>query len=161
MLTAHRVVVVRSGDVEIRWVSYRCVSPICLVPHNAGLASLAGTDRWAIVALAPVEEEVMRLVEEAVDEHGIAHSCAAFGIPWRLIDGQQIELQAGLLVHGGLGREGEAELVAQTPRQLLALRQVVGIDVSRMAPVLSMLGRYRRNVGGELADIGQEGFPWS
>lgn len=161
MVDCYRAREWREMGFELRWVNVPCLdrSGRCAVDvHRLGVmgfnlaAPHGDLSRWLVVSELVDENE--DLAESAIDDcaqegvHGWQLATAAFGLPWEALSAQQLEKQGRFI--GLLTTKGTAirEMHAQGVHGLIAMRRLVGRNLSAMGPLLEMLGRYRDNVGG-------------
>lgn len=146
---------------ELRWLSVPCFdrSGRCAVDvHRLGvigfnLAAPRGElTRWIVVSeLVDENEDLAESVIDGCAEegvHGWQLAAAAFGLPWEALSAEQLEKQGRFI--GALTTKGLAiqEMHEQGVHGMLAMRRLVGRNLSAVGPLLEMLGRYRENVGG-------------
>jgi hypothetical protein len=142
----------------LRWSGFQCDVPhLCAVDvHTVGLVGFDfdGLDRWIPVteliegdALEDAEHGVLAAAHEDT-VHDWRLLAAAFGLPWPVIDIEQIRRSSR--VCWNLPTRVKVELHHQGVEGLLALRRLAGrSNLSELPYLLADLNRYRRNVGGE------------
>lgn len=139
---------------ELRWAYLPCddTGRCEIERHRMGFIGFDfdGMDRWIpVTELIDSEEgEAEAAIADAITGNleGWEVLAAAFGLPWE-------DLTPARVV--GVGRSCWQltsvvydELYAQGVEGLLTMRRLVGRDMASMPPLLSMLARYRRDVGG-------------